>query len=139
MDFTDAFTNAVEAKQVAQQNKLKAETEAEQKVIEAEAAAKAASKREEELNIKAQVIVDALNDYVAVINPELAAALMEDDGAYDVADIRNIIDTALSAAQLSLSIAKKFAEPAKTPSKPDSKVNADADAIISNFLKNFID
>lgn len=40
MDFTDAFTNAVEAKQVAQQNKLKAETEAEQKVVEAEAAAK---------------------------------------------------------------------------------------------------
>ena len=39
MDFTDAFTNAVEAKQVAQQNKLKAETEAEQAVIEAEAAA----------------------------------------------------------------------------------------------------
>lgn len=40
MDFTDAFTNAVEAKQVAEQNKLKAQTEAEQKVIEAEAAAK---------------------------------------------------------------------------------------------------
>jgi regulator of protease activity HflC (stomatin/prohibitin superfamily) len=39
MDFTDVFTNAVEAKQVAQQNKLKAQTEAEQKVIEAEAAA----------------------------------------------------------------------------------------------------
>ena len=39
MDFTDAFTNAVEAKQVAQQNKLKAETEAQQKVSEAEAAA----------------------------------------------------------------------------------------------------
>jgi regulator of protease activity HflC (stomatin/prohibitin superfamily) len=39
MDFTDAFTNAVEAKQVAAQNKLKAQTEAEQKVIEAEAAA----------------------------------------------------------------------------------------------------
>ena len=37
MDFTDAFTNAVEAKQVAQQNKLKAETEAQQKVIEAKA------------------------------------------------------------------------------------------------------
>lgn len=37
MDFTDAYTNAVEAKQVAQQNKLKAETEAEQKVIEAKA------------------------------------------------------------------------------------------------------
>ena len=42
MDFTDVFTNAVEAKQVAQQNKLKAQTEAEQKVIEAEAAAERA-------------------------------------------------------------------------------------------------
>ncbi len=39
MDFTDAFTDAVEAKQVAEQNKLKAQTEAEQKVIEAEAQA----------------------------------------------------------------------------------------------------
>ena len=39
MDFTDAFTNAVEDKQVAQQNKLKAETEAEQRIIEAEARA----------------------------------------------------------------------------------------------------
>ena len=39
MDFTDAFTDAVEAKQVAQQNKLRAETEAEQKIIEANAAA----------------------------------------------------------------------------------------------------
>ena len=37
MDFTDVFTNAVEAKQVAQQNKLRAQTEAEQKVIESEA------------------------------------------------------------------------------------------------------
>lgn len=40
-DFTDAFTTAVEDKQVAAQNKLKAETQAEQKVIEAEANAKA--------------------------------------------------------------------------------------------------
>ena len=39
MDFTNTFTEAVEAKQVAQQNKLRAETEAEQKVIEANAAA----------------------------------------------------------------------------------------------------
>ena len=39
MDFTDAFTNAVEAKQVAEQNKLKAQTEAEQSIIEANAAA----------------------------------------------------------------------------------------------------
>ena len=39
MDFTDAFTNAVEAKQVAEQNKLKAQTEAEQRIIEANAEA----------------------------------------------------------------------------------------------------
>ena len=36
MDFTDEFTNAVEAKQVAVQNKLKAQTEQEQKTMEAE-------------------------------------------------------------------------------------------------------
>ena len=39
MDFTDAFTDAVEEKQVAAQNKLKAETEAAQRVAEAEAEA----------------------------------------------------------------------------------------------------
>ena len=37
MSFTDAFTNAVEEKQVAQQNKLRAETEAQRKQIEADA------------------------------------------------------------------------------------------------------
>lgn len=41
MDFTDAFEKAVEDKQVAQQNKLKAETQSAQKIIEAEANAKA--------------------------------------------------------------------------------------------------
>lgn len=40
IDFTDAFTDAVEAKQVAEQNKLKAATEQEQANLEAEAAAK---------------------------------------------------------------------------------------------------
>lgn len=39
IDFTDAFTNAVEAKQVAEQNKLKAKTEQDQQNIEAQAAA----------------------------------------------------------------------------------------------------
>ena len=42
MDFTDAFTNAVEAKQVAAQNKLQAEIEQAQKVMEQEAAAEMA-------------------------------------------------------------------------------------------------
>ena len=39
MDFTDAFTNAVEAKQVAAQNKLQAEIAQQQAIMEAEAAA----------------------------------------------------------------------------------------------------
>ncbi|MBE6648557.1 MAG: prohibitin family protein [Ruminococcaceae bacterium] len=42
MDFTDAFTNAVEAKQVAAQNKLQAEIEQAQKVMEQEAQAQMA-------------------------------------------------------------------------------------------------
>ena len=42
LDFTDAFTNAVEAKQVAAQNKLRAETEQAQATMEEEAKAKRA-------------------------------------------------------------------------------------------------
>ena len=42
IDFTDAFTTAVEAKQVAAQNKLTAETEQAQKTMEEEATAKRA-------------------------------------------------------------------------------------------------
>lgn len=42
IDFTDAFTNAVEAKQVAQQNKLTAETQQAQKTMEQEAEAERA-------------------------------------------------------------------------------------------------
>ncbi len=52
MDFTDAFTNAVEEKQVAEQNRLRAQTEAETAKIEAEAAA-------EVERIKAQAEADA--------------------------------------------------------------------------------
>lgn len=40
LDFTDTFTNAVEAKQVAAQNKLKAEIEQQQAIMQAEADAK---------------------------------------------------------------------------------------------------
>ncbi len=42
IDFTDAFTDAVEAKQVAAQNKLQAEIEQEQQTMEADQAAKRA-------------------------------------------------------------------------------------------------
>ena len=63
MDFTDAFTDAVEAKQVAEQNKLKAQTEAEQKVIEAEAAAAVKKTQAEaeayEIKVKAEAEAEA--------------------------------------------------------------------------------
>ena len=63
MDFTDAFTDAVEAKQVAEQNKLKAQTEAEQKVLEAEAAASVKKTEAEaaayEIKIKAEAEAEA--------------------------------------------------------------------------------
>ena len=63
MDFTDAYTNAVEAKQVAQQNKLKAETEAEQKVIEAKANAEVAREKAQgeadAIKIKAEAEAEA--------------------------------------------------------------------------------
>lgn len=73
MDFTDAFTNAVEAKQVAQQNKLKAETEAEQKVIEAEAAAKVKAVEADAEAYKIKVKADV----EAAANKEIAASLTE--------------------------------------------------------------
>ena len=53
IDFTDAYTNAVEAKQVAAQNKLAAETQQAQKTMEEEAAAKRAV-------IKAQADADVV-------------------------------------------------------------------------------
>ncbi len=64
MDFTDAFTDAVEQKQVAEQNKLRAQTEAEQKVIEAEAEAKVKliqAEAEAEAN---KVISESLTDRI---------------------------------------------------------------------------
>ena len=52
IDFTDEFTNAVEAKQVALQNKLKATTEQEQKTMEAN---QAAERAKIEANAQAEV------------------------------------------------------------------------------------
>ncbi len=63
IDFKDSFTDAVEAKQVAQQNKLRAETEAAQKLVEAEAAANVrkinADAEAYELKIKAEAEAEA--------------------------------------------------------------------------------
>ena len=82
MDFTDAFTEAVEAKQVAEQNKLKAQTEAQQKVIEAEAEAKVKV-------IEAQAEADAILAKAtaeAEANAKLAASITEELIDYQYAE-----------------------------------------------------
>lgn len=75
MDFTDAFTDAVEAKQVAQQNKLRAETEAEQRKIEAQAAADVrkleADAAAYETTTKASAEAEANQKIAASLTPEL--------------------------------------------------------------------
>ena len=75
MDFTDAFTDAVEAKQVAEQNKLKAQTEAEQKVIEAEAQASVkkteADAEAYEIKVKAEAEAEANKLLAESITDEL--------------------------------------------------------------------
>ena len=84
MDFTDAFTNAVEAKQVAEQNKLKAQTEAEQKVIEAQAAAEIKQVNAEAEAAAKKVAADAAAYEIEVkakaeaeANKELAASITQ--------------------------------------------------------------
>lgn len=71
IDFTDAFTTAVEEKQVAQQNKLKAETEQEKLNLEAQAAAERAV-------IEAQANADAA---LIAANNEAAIVQIQADSA----------------------------------------------------------
>ena len=72
IDFTDAFTTAVEAKQVAAQNKLTAETEQAQKTMEAEANAKRAVIA---ANAEAEKSVIAANAELEVVKVQAEAAL----------------------------------------------------------------
>ncbi len=80
LDFTDAFTEAVEAKQVAEQNKLKAATEQEQANLEAEAAAKrqviAAEAEAEVAKIQAEA-AEYAGEREAVKNEKLAKSLTD--------------------------------------------------------------
>ena len=82
IDFTDAFTNAVEAKQVAQQNKLKAQTEAEPKKIEAQAAADAqlitAQAEADALLIEAQAAAEANRLITESLTPEILQKMYYD-------------------------------------------------------------
>lgn len=72
IDFTDTFTNAVEAKQVAAQNKLKAETEQAQKTMEEEQTAKRAIIA---ANAEAEKAVIAANADLEVVKVQAEAAL----------------------------------------------------------------
>ncbi len=75
LDFTDAFTDAVEAKQVAQQNKLRAQTEADQRIVEAKAAAEVkkvnADAAAYELLAEAKAKAEANNELSASLTNEL--------------------------------------------------------------------
>ncbi len=80
LDFSDVFTNAVEAKQVAEQNKLKAQIEQEQAIIEAEAAAKRAVIEAEAAAEVKKVEADAklyATEKEAEANAKLAASLTD--------------------------------------------------------------
>ena len=72
IDFTDAFTNAVEAKQVAAQNKLTAETEQAQKTMEERAVAERAVIS---ANAEAEKAVIAANAELEVTKIQAEAAL----------------------------------------------------------------
>lgn len=72
IDFTDAFTTAVEAKQVAAQNKLTAETEQAQKTMEEEATAKRAVIA---ANAEAEKAIIAANAELEVVKVQAEAAL----------------------------------------------------------------
>jgi regulator of protease activity HflC (stomatin/prohibitin superfamily) len=77
MDFADVFTNAVEAKQVAQQNKLKAETEAQQKIVEANAAAEVRKVEAEAEAYETKVKAEAEAEANAKIAASITNTLIE--------------------------------------------------------------
>lgn len=83
VDFTDAFTTAVEAKQVASQNKLKAETEQEQQTMEARAAAE-----RRQIEAEAQAEVERINAD-AEANKKIAESLSEQLIEYNYANSWN--------------------------------------------------
>lgn len=85
IDFTDAFTNAVEAAQVATQNKIKAQTEQEQAIIEAEAAAER-KKIEANAEAEAAIISAEADAKIAAISADSA----EYQGQKDAAIMSNL-------------------------------------------------
>ena len=85
IDFTDSFTDAVEAKQVAEQNKLRAQTEQEQAIIEAKANAEKVTIAAD-AEAKAQIIAAQADAEVAKIGADAA----EYQGQKDAAIMSNL-------------------------------------------------
>ena len=83
IDFKDTFTDAVEAKQVAQQNKLRAETEAEQKVIEAEAEQRVrkinADAEAYEMTVRAEAEAEANRKIAESLNDDILRKMYYDN------------------------------------------------------------
>lgn len=94
MDFTDAFTNAVEAKQVAAQNKLQAEIEQAQKVMEQEAAAEMAVIQANAAAATAKIQAEAELEVVK-IQADAAEYAGQKDAAVNSAIAESITDALL--------------------------------------------
>ncbi|MCR4727933.1 MAG: prohibitin family protein [Lachnospiraceae bacterium] len=85
IDFTDSFTDAVEAKQVAEQNKLRAQTEQEQAIIEANAKAEM-KVIEANAQAESQIVAAQADAEVAKIGADAA----EYQGIKDAAIMSNL-------------------------------------------------
>ena len=117
LDFTDAFTDAVEAKQVAQQNKLRAQTEADQKIVEAKAAAEvkkvnadaaayellaeAKAKAEANKELSASLTVELIRyTYVQTWNGKLPTVMTGDGSSMvPVLDVNEMLETETEAPE----------------------------------------
>lgn len=99
IDFTDSFTNAVEAKQVAVQNKLKATTEQEQATMEAQ---KAAERAVIDAQAAAEVAkIQAETDLeVQKINADAAEYVGQKEAAKNEAIARSLNDALLDYYQI---------------------------------------
>ena len=94
MDFTDAFTDAVEAKQVAAQNKLQAEIAQQQATMEAEAAA-----QRKVIEAQAQAETDKINAEAAAEVQKIEADAAEYVGQKE-AEINKMLADSMTEALL---------------------------------------
>ena len=140
MDFTDEFTNAVEAKQVAEQNKLRAITEQEQKTIEAQQAA-ARAKIQADADAEVAEINANANATVAVIQANADKEVAE-IGA-DSAEYQGKKDAAIKLQALASingwTVVQDEATGVNQLVKPDGTVVSEAEraAGVENLIKYY--